>query len=168
MDLSIYGDGVLRAKSRKVEEFGKELCPFLEEMIETMSTEGGVGLAAPQVGLSKRIIVANEEPDNRSTVVKMINPKIITLSNDVNTVEEGCLSIPGIHGDVVRPTSIVVHFQDENGVERELEAEGLLARIIQHEIDHLNGILFIDHLSVAKKMLIKPQLRRLKNGSDRG
>ncbi len=167
LGIKIYGNKVLRSKSTWVEDFGSDITPFLEQMIETMIVEGGVGLAAPQVGISKQIAVINPEPDNDATLIKMINPRIVSTSDEVETLEEGCLSIPGIRGDVVRSSAVEAVYQDENGREHNIKAQGLLARIIQHEIDHLNGVLFIDHLSLAKKALIKPELRNLLHGRGR-
>lgn len=161
LQLKIYGDDVLRQMSASSKEFGGQLEFFLQEMAETMVEEGGVGLAAPQVGLAKRIVVINPHPENSSSLVKMINPRIISVSAQEEVLEEGCLSIPGIRGEVARSNEVVVEYQDEMGQMRELKAEGLLARIIQHETDHLNGVLFIDHFSFAKKLLIKPKLRDL-------
>ena len=165
LGIKTYGNNVLRARSQEVEEFGEELSRFLLEMVETMLIEDGVGLAAPQVGISKRITVMNPEPENERTLVKMINPRIVASSDETVSIEEGCLSVPGVRGDVIRPAAVEVAYLDENGTERKLQAEGLLARIIQHEIDHLDGVLFVDRLSIAKKMLIKSKLRSLKDGS---
>jgi len=162
LKLTIYGDSVLREKGVEVKDFDSALSSFLDDMVETMIVEGGVGLAAPQVGVSKQIAVINPEPENERTLIKMINPRIVATSDETETMEEGCLSIPGIRADVVRASALEVIYQDEDGNERKLAAEGLLARIIQHEVDHLNGVLFIDRLSTAKKLLIKPQLRKLK------
>lgn len=165
--IRIYGDEVLRSKGEAVEEFGGGLSHFLDEMVETMIVEGGVGLAAPQVGISRCIAVLNPNPDIGDTLIKMINPRIISFSDDTEPLEEGCLSIPGIRGNVIRPASIEVLYQDIEGREHRMKADGLVARIIQHEIDHLNGILFVDRLSLAKKALIKPKLRDLSEGSGR-
>ena len=165
LGIKTYGNNVLRARSQEVEEFGEELSRFLLEMVETMLVEDGVGLAAPQVGISKRITVMNPDPENERTLVKMINPRIVASSEETVSIEEGCLSVPGVRGDVIRPAAVEVAYLDENGTERKLQAEGLLARIIQHEIDHLDGVLFVDRLSIAKKMLIKSKLRSLKDGS---
>lgn len=167
LEIRIYGDEVLRKKGETVEEFGGELEPFIEEMTETMIVEGGVGLAAPQVGISKRIAVINLEPENDETLLRMVNPRILSHSQETDTIEEGCLSIPGIRGKVIRPSSIRVEYRDLEGRQHTLEAAGLLARIIQHEIDHLNGVLFVDHLSLAKKALLKPSLRKLGNKAHR-
>jgi peptide deformylase len=167
LGLRIYGSNVLRKKGANVEEFDDELALLIDRMVETMIIEDGVGLAAPQVGVSKQVAVVNPEPENEKTLIKMVNPVIVSESDETESFEEGCLSVPGIRGNVIRPISIEVHFQDETGGKRELEADGLLARIIQHEVDHLNGVLFIDRLSVAKKMLIKSKLRSLSDGSGR-
>jgi peptide deformylase len=167
LGIQIYGKAVLRRKSEPLEEFGSDLPDFLEQMVETMIVEEGVGLAAPQVGVSKRITVINPEPDNEKTLIRMINPRIVSFGSEEVSIEEGCLSVPGIRGNVIRPSTVEVIYQDEQGVERSLKAEGLLARIIQHEIDHLDGILFMDRFSLAKKMLIKSKLRSLTDESGR-
>ena len=167
LSLQIYGSKVLRMKGEAVEEFDGELADFIDLMVETMIIEEGVGLAAPQVGVSKQIAVVNHEPENEKTLIKMINPIIVSKSEETGSLEEGCLSVPGIRGNVIRSVAIEVHYQDETGEKNELRAEGLLARIIQHEVDHLNGVLFVDRLSIAKKMLIKPKLRSLSDGSGR-
>jgi peptide deformylase len=168
LELKIYGDKVLRYKAEEVDDFGDELSRFLDEMVETMIVEDGVGLAAPQVGVSKRIAVLNPEPANERTLIKLINPRIISTSEETDTVEEGCLSIPGVRGQVVRPSAVEIAYLDEDGNENTIEVGGLMARIIQHELDHLNGVLFIDRLSLAKRMIIKSKLRALKNRSGRG
>jgi len=165
LDIRTYGCDVLRSKSEQVEEFGDELSRLLLEMVETMLVEDGVGLAAPQVGVSRRIAVMNPEPENEKTLIKMINPRIVARSDETESIEEGCLSVPGIRGNVIRPASVEVTYLDEKGSEHRMQADGLLARIIQHEIDHLDGVLFVDRLSIAKKMLIKSKLRSLIDGS---
>lgn len=167
LGLQIYGSKVLRMRGATVEEFDGELADFLDRMVEAMIIEDGVGLAAPQVGVSKQITVMNPEPGNEKTLIKMVNPIIISASEETESFEEGCLSVPGVRGNVIRSVAIEVHYQDETGEKHELRADGLLARIIQHEVDHLNGVLFVDRLSIAKKMLIKPKLRSLSNGSGR-
>ena len=153
--------------STNSKEFSEDLTEFFDRMVETMIIEGGVGLAAPQIGVSKRITVINPEPENEETLLRMINPRIVSCSGGDDTMEEGCLSIPGIRANVVRASSLELVYQDMNGGEHTLHAEGLLARIVQHEIDHLNGILFIDHLSLAKRALLRSRLRDLKKGIHR-
>ena len=159
-----YGDRVLRGKGKAVEEFGPELKPLFEHMEKTMIASRGVGLAAPQVGISKQVAIMNPEPEDGAKLIKMINPRIVASSDETVKIEEGCLSVPGVRGDVERPARVTVEYQDENGTERTLEAEGLLARIVQHELDHLNGVLFIDRLSFAKRSLIKAKLKNLAGG----
>jgi peptide deformylase len=159
-----YGDRVLRGKGKAVEEFGPDLKPLFEQMEETMIAARGVGLAAPQIGISKQIAIMNPEPEDGTKLIKMINPRIVAASKETVKIDEGCLSVPGVRGDVERPESVTVVYQDEKGKEHTLEAEGLLARIVQHELDHLNGVLFIDRLSFAKRSLIKAKLRTLAGG----
>ncbi len=168
LKIRIYGDRVLRVKGKIVEEFGGELNPFIEQMVVTMIEQEGVGLAAPQVGVSKRIAIINPEPGRNQTLIKMVNPRIISASTETEQFEEGCLSVPDIRGNVIRPTSIEVAYQDEEGREHRMQCDGLAARIIQHEIDHLDGILFVDRLSLATKALIRSRLRDLMNRGGRG
>ena len=165
LGIQTYGSDVLRLKSEPVEEFGEELGEFLLRMVETMLVEDGVGLAAPQVGVSRSVAVINPEPENEKTLIKMVNPKIVAFSDETESCDEGCLSVPGIRGNVIRPVAVEVTYLDEQGSEHRIQADGLLARIIQHEIDHLNGVLFVDRLSIAKKMLIKSKLRSLIDGN---
>jgi peptide deformylase len=164
LEMRTYGDAVLRAKSERVTEREPDLETVCRDMAETMRAERGVGLAAPQVGISKRIAVINPEPDNEKTLLRLVNPRIVAVSEETETLEEGCLSVPGIRGEVARHVWVEVVYEDEKGVERKLKAEGLLARIVQHELDHLNGVLFIDRLSLAKRALIKPKLKDLARG----
>jgi peptide deformylase len=159
-----YGDRVLRVKGKNVAEFGPELKPLFENMEETMIAAKGVGLAAPQIGISRQIAIMNPEPEDSTKLIKMINPRIVASSKETVKIDEGCLSVPGVRGDVERPERVTVAYQDEKGKEHTLEAEGLLARIVQHELDHLNGVLFIDRLSFAKRSLIKAKLRNLAGG----
>src|SRR6056297_2869580 len=133
------GDPVLRIKAEKIDEFTKNNNDLIDKMFETMYAEDGVGLAAPQIGISKRIAVVDIREDNK---IVLINPEII-VEEGKSVMKEGCLSIPGEIGDVVRSEKIKVKSLDRKGNEIEFEAEGFEARAIQHEIDHLNGILFI-------------------------
>ncbi len=165
LGIRTYGNDVLRKESESVEDFGEELEEFLLRMVETMLIEDGVGLAAPQVGVSKSVAVVNPEPENEKTLIKMVNPKIVSFSDETESCDEGCLSVPGIRGNVIRPVAVEVTYLDEKGSEHRMQADGLLARIIQHEIDHLHGVLFVDRLSIAKKMLIKSKLRSLIDGN---
>ncbi len=161
MRVRIYGDSVLRVKSGEVTVFDESLSRFLDDMVETMMFEDGVGLAANQVGVTRRVAVINREPDNPDTLIKLVNPKITASSDITDSVEEGCLSVPGIHGNVVRPVGIELEYQDETGGRHEMKADAIVARIIQHELDHLDGVLFTDRLSLGKKVLIRSKLREL-------
>lgn len=165
MRVRIYGDTVLRKKAGEVTEFDDDLVRFLDDMVETMMIEDGVGLAAPQVGVSKRIVVINEHPGDPETLMRIVNPVITLIEDETESIEEGCLSVPGIRGKVTRPTALNMTWQDEKGEKYEIEADGLLARIIQHECDHLDGVLFVDRLSLAKRALIRGHLRELKKRS---
>jgi len=134
------GDPVLRIKAEKIDEVNKKNNDLIDNMFEIMYAEDGVGLAAPQVGISKRIAVVDIREDNK---IVLINPEIIAEEGKA-IMEEGCLSIPGETGDVIRSQKITVRSLDRNGNEIKFEAEGYEARAIQHEIDHLDGVLFID------------------------
>lgn len=137
--IRIDGDSILRKKSRKVEKIDDRLIELAQDMVETMNEAEGVGLAAPQVGVLKRIITI----DIGEGPIIGINPEIV--SEDGELVDnEGCLSVPGKSGKVIRPEKIVVEYKDIEGIDQRVEAEGLLARVFCHEIDHLDGILYID------------------------
>ncbi|MGB9840199.1 peptide deformylase [Thermovenabulum sp.] len=133
------GDDILRKKAREVTIFDNRLKMLIEDMAETMKKASGIGLAAPQVGILKRVIIV----DIGEGLNVFINPEIIEMDGEIIDVE-GCLSIPGVYGEVARPQRLKVKAKDEKGLDFELEAEGLFARAICHEIDHLNGVLFID------------------------
>lgn len=140
--IRINGDEILRKKSREVTKINDKILTLLDDMIDTMYEEDGIGLAAPQVGILKRLVVIEIGDEN---VYKMINPRIIKSSGE-QIDQEGCLSVPEIKGNVIRPKNVTAVYTDENGEEVTLEAEDLLARCICHEIDHLNGVLFIDKI----------------------
>ena len=150
-----FGDPVLRADAEPVETFDDALRRLTEDMIETMYAAPGVGLAAPQIGISKRICVfdAGDGPH------VLINPEIIS-KDGLAVTEEGCLSVPGYYEEVERAEQIRVRYLDRNGQAVEQEAEGLLAVCIQHEIDHLDGKLFVDYLSEAKRQRIRKKLAK--------
>lgn len=133
------GDEVLRKKCRKVENIDGRMLTLLDDMAETMYKADGVGLAAPQVGILRRMVVI----DVGEGLIKLINPELISYSGEEVDVE-GCLSIPGIHGEVKRPGSVIVRALNEKGEKIEIQGKGLLARALCHEIDHLDGILFTD------------------------
>jgi peptide deformylase len=150
---------VLRAKARAVgpgdQDAVRALAP---RMLAAMYAAPGIGLAAPQVGVGLRLAVIDLMQDDKPAPIHLVNPEIVRVSEEWATREEGCLSIPGQYADVSRPARVVVRFQDLEGARREVEAEGLLAACLQHEIDHLDGVLFVDHLSALKRNMI---LRRL-------
>ena len=146
---------VLRQVSKQVDNVGDEERALMDDMLDTMYDAPGIGLAGPQVGELKRLIVVDCSRDNeKSELWQMINPEVIELSEDNTSLEEGCLSIPGHIAEVSRPDWIKLRFTDIKGKEQQIKAEGLLAACIQHEIDHLNGILFIDHISKLKRDII--------------
>jgi peptide deformylase len=156
-------DPVLKTKCMHVTSIDDQVTQLMENMLETMYNAPGVGLAAPQLGIKKRIIVVDcARSDETPTPYRMINPELIALSEEEAINEEGCLSLPGHYADVSRPTEARVKYLDENGAQRTLDAEGLLAVCIQHEIDHINGILFVDHLSSLKRNMILKKMVKAK------
>jgi len=164
LKLRYYGDPVLRERATVIETFDDELRELAEAMVETMFRERGIGLAAPQVGLSRRLIVAlqmSEVEDEDAEPVALVNPEVVERSSDTWIYEEGCLSIPEVTGDVTRPETITVRYQDLDGHTMMVTTSGMFARILLHEVDHLNGRLFIDYLSTANKSLIKPRLKEI-------
>lgn len=142
---------------------------LMDDMLETMYRAPGIGLAAPQVGVLQRVIVLDlAHEDEKPQPLRMANPELVWVSDDDASYNEGCLSVPDHYADVVRPAAIRVRYLDENNVVKELEADGLLATCIQHEIDHLDGILFIDHLTALKRNVILRKLLKAKKGEPRG
>lgn len=162
-----YGDPVLEQVCDPVTDFGsKELEKLVADMFDTMYANKGVGLAAPQIGLKKRLTVidisAGEDPGQQCV---FINPEILSREG-VQVGEEGCLSIPGFREDVTRAKIARVRAQNVKGESFEIEADDLLARAIQHELDHLNGVLFITHLSPLKRDMIRRKIRKLQKAGD--
>ncbi len=154
----IIGDPILRKKAEPVEDFDKKLRKFVDDMIDIMYVEDGIGLAAPQIGFSRQVVVVDASELVKGEYPRaFINPEIIEFSEETDVKEEGCLSIPGVHEEVVRSTRIKVKYQDEKGKEYTEEYTDWLARILQHEIDHLNGILFVDRISPIKRNLLITQ-----------
>ncbi len=162
LQLRYYGDPVLRKRAEPVAEITDAERQFAEQMLITLETTGnGIGLAATQVGVLKRLIIVDiGEEDEAYEPLILFNPEILSSDGEI-VVEEGCLSIPDVTADVKRPESIVVEGLDAHGEAVHIEADGLLARVLQHEIDHLNGILFIDRISGLKRRLLSDELRRL-------
>jgi peptide deformylase len=152
-------DPVLKAKAKPVDRVDDELRQMMDDMLDTMYDAPGIGLAAPQIGISKRVIVVDIAQENEpKAALRMVNPELVWVSDEDATYEEGCLSVPEHYADVVRPAEIRVRYLDQDGKQQELQANGLLATVIQHEMDHLDGVLFIDHLSSLKRNMI---LRKL-------
>jgi len=153
---------VLKKKCEPVDTVDDGVRKLLDDMLETMYDAPGIGLAAPQVGVSKQILVVDcARADEPAQPMKIINPRIVAASEDLASYEEGCLSFPEQYADVQRPARVTVEYLDENGAEKSLEADGLLATCIQHEMDHLEGIVFVDHLSTLKRGMIMRKLQKL-------
>jgi peptide deformylase len=159
MRIFLYGEDVLRQKSSPVEEVDDDVRALIRNMAETMRQAGGIGLAAPQVGESRRIIIA-EVPQERQGLVALVNPKIIEPAGS-SDFEEGCLSIPGISAKVKRAAEVVVEGTTPEGKAITKRYSGLLARVMQHEIDHLEGILFVDRLGILGRSALSLKLRKL-------
>ncbi|MDO4162713.1 MAG: peptide deformylase [Pseudomonadota bacterium] len=164
LKLYTYPDNILRQKCHKVTKVDDELRRFLDDMLETMYVDKGVGLAAPQVGSDKRIIVIDPNPSDEDLSARqpmyLINPEIIWRSDETVMFCEGCLSLPNQSAEVERHEKIRVHYTDYHGKEQEILAEDFLAIILQHEIDHLDGILYIDHLSRLKRSRLLKKLEK--------
>jgi peptide deformylase len=142
------GSKELRAPARRISRVDEGVRDLARDMLRSMYTARGIGLAAPQVGVHKQLLVIDLDLDEPATPpLVLINPEITASGASVNTYEEGCLSIPGVYLDVVRPSVVEVSFRDEQGRPRRLKADGLMARCIQHELDHLNGVLFVDRVT---------------------
>ena len=147
-------DPVLRQIAKPVDEITDGVRQLLDDMAATMYDAPGIGLAAPQINVSQRLAVIDCGKDDVQDLYKMVNPEIIALSEEEAVLEEGCLSIPDQTAEVKRPAEVSIKFLDEKGATQTLTADGLLAACIQHEIDHLNGVLFIDHISRLKRDMI--------------
>ena len=160
-------DPFLRQKSHDVDKVDNEIRKLMDDMLDTMYAAPGIGLAAIQVGIPKKIIVIDISKEKEKTPLYFINPKIIFKSNNNTTYEEGCLSVPGQFAEIDRPDKCHINYLDYNGTPQKLKAEGLLATCIQHEMDHLEGILFIDYLSKLKKSFIVKKLSKQKKSLER-
>jgi len=159
-------DPRLKQIAKPVEKVDAEVRKLMDDMLETMYAAPGIGLAAPQVGVLKRVIVLDlAREDEEPQPLKMANPEIVWVSDDDAIYNEGCLSLPEHYADVARPASCKVRYLDAQNEIRMLEAEGLLATCVQHEIDHLEGILFVDHLTALKRnMILRKLLKAKKSG----
>ncbi|WP_319479091.1 peptide deformylase [uncultured Draconibacterium sp.] len=171
--VTVYGDPLLRKKAKTIEKDHPKLDEIIENMWETMYYSDGVGLAAPQVGLSIRLFVidassgADEEPELEGFKKVFINPEIIETKGDEWTMNEGCLSLPEIREDVNRPDEVTIKYFDENFEVHTETYKGFAGRVIQHEYDHLEGILFVDYLSPLRKRLLKSKLIAISKGKVR-
>lgn len=165
----VYGDPVLKKRAEDIEKGSVDVKQLADDMFETMYNASGVGLAAPQIGKGIRMFVIDGEPMDEEKLKGFkkvfINPEIVEEDGEDWAFEEGCLSIPGIRAEVMRPEKIRIHYFDESWEAHEEEFEGLAARIIQHEYDHIEGILFTDHLSGLKKRLLKSKLANISRGN---
>ena len=165
-----YPHPILRQRAERVAKVDDELRKLLDNMLETMYAAEGVGLAAPQVGVSKRIVVIDvshaDEGEERAPMF-LINPEIVWHSEEQSCQFEGCLSVPEQRAEVERYTKVRVHYQDYDGKEQEILAEGLLAIALQHEIDHLDGILYIDHISRLKRQMLLKKLQKLRQEEEK-
>ena len=157
-------DIILRKKSDTIEKVDDELRKLMDDMLETMYAAPGIGLAGVQVGILKRLIVIDISRDKeKKSPLFLINPEIISKSSSTSVYEEGCLSLPGYFAEIERPAECQIKYLDYHGIKKEMKAGGLLATCIQHEVDHLNGILFIDYLSKLKRdMIIKKLIKNKK------
>jgi len=163
LPIVIAPDPILKQKAKPVGSVDTEIRRLMDDMLDTMYAAPGIGLAAPQVGVLKRVIVIDVAREGEPPrPLRMADPEILWVSDDLNDHEEGCLSLPDAYEPVTRPARVGVRFRDETDTLREIEAEGLLATCVQHEIDHLQGTLFVDHLSNLKRNMILRKLQKRK------
>lgn len=166
--VTVFGDPILRKKADPITENFNDLAGFIQNMFETMYSSDGVGLAAPQVGQSVRIFVLDTtgaEDDEQEGIKKaFVNPEIIEKYGDAWVMNEGCLSVPEIREDVLRPESVRIRYRDENFAEHLETFSGFASRVIQHEYDHLEGIMFVDYLNPLKKRILKSKLVAISKG----
>ena len=163
LPIIIAPDPRLKVRSAPVERVDDAVRTLMDDLVESMHTARGVGLAAPQVGVTKRVLVlAVSGDDGVPQRLRMANPEIVRASDEVISGDEGCLSLPEHYAEVTRPAAIGVRYIDYEGEVRELAAEGVLATCIQHEVDHLDGIIFVDHLSTLKRNIILRKLIKMK------
>ena len=165
----IEPDPILRKKSENLEKVDDELRALLDDMLDTMYAAPGIGLAAVQIGILKRLIVIDISKDKeKKNPLFLINPEIISRSKKTSIYEEGCLSLPGHYAEIERPESCIVEYLNYDGKQSTLKADGILSTCLQHEIDHLNGVLFIDYLSKLKRnIMIKKVTKSSKSKKDR-
>jgi peptide deformylase len=163
LEILVAPDPRLKTRAMPVAVVDDRIRRLLDDMLETMYAAPGIGLAAPQVGEALRVVVVDiAQKDGVRAPLRMVNPEIIWASEDQVPYEEGCLSLPEHYADVTRPRQVRVRYLDETGAAHELEAEGLLAVCVQHELDHLEGTLFVDHVSALRRGMILKKLQKLK------
>ena len=174
LPMRYYGDPILREPTHPVGEVTDEVRQLVMDMVETMHEESGVGLAAPQIGRSESLCIVEvsaemdvDEEENRlhpdiEMPLVMLNPDITSFSDEEESMEEGCLSFPGVGGQIRRPLRIALTYMDLDGNRVERELTGFLSRVVQHEVDHLNGVLFIDHMSPVRKVALAGRLKRMR------
>ena len=163
LSIIVAPDPRLKRPAEPVARVDRETRRLMDGMLEAMHGANGIGLAAPQVGELQRVIVVDvSQPEEPANPLLMANPQVLWRSDDLAGGEEGCLSLPEHYGEVVRPRAIRVRFRDHDDADREMEADGLMAKCIQHEIDHLEGVLFVDHLSALKRGIILRKLIKQK------
>jgi peptide deformylase len=161
-------DPRLKKKAAPVASVDAEVRQLMDDMLETMHAAPGIGLAAPQVDVLKRVVVIEiDREDTKTGPLFMANPEIVDASDEDASYEEGCLSLPEHYSDVVRPAKVTVRYLDRDGAQKELACEGLLATCVQHEIDHLDGILFVDHISALKRNMILRKLLKARKEKER-
>ena len=163
LPIIVAPDPRLKLACAPVPEVDAEVARLMHDMLESMYAAPGIGLAAPQVGVHKRVIVIDTaKPDAEPRPIRLANPELVATSEEIKSWDEGCLSLPEHYAEVVRPSRVAVRYLDEHNKRREVEADGVLAVCLQHEMDHLDGILFVDHVSALKRNMILRKLRKAK------
>ncbi|PWC82752.1 peptide deformylase [Azospirillum sp. TSH100] len=157
---------ILKRKAQPVAEVDARVVKLMDDMVETMYDANGIGLAAPQVGVLDRVIVVDvHEKGEPANPIRLANPEIVWSSDEKAVCEEGCLSVPEQYAEVTRPVRIRVRYLDEKNQQQELEADGMLATCLQHEIDHLNGVLFVDYLSMLKRNILLKKVQKMQKAT---
>lgn len=167
LPIVLHPDFVLREKCVPVDTITDEIRSLLDDMLATMYDADGIGLAAPQIGITKRIVVLDVEQteEGPGNPIKMINPEIISSSETKTSLDEGCLSLPTMRVEVLRPETVTVRYMDENGTIQQFDADDLLSKAVQHELDHLDGILIFDHISKLKRdIVLRRYQKNLRHG----
>lgn len=168
LPIIVAPDQRLKKRAQPVERVDDELRRLMDDMLETMYAAPGVGLAAPQVGVGKRVLVADVSGEGEDPCpYRLANPELVSTGEETETREEGCLSLPEVYAEITRPSQATVRYLDETNTERTLEAEGFLATVLQHEIDHLNGVTFLDRLSPVRKKLIRRNYLKMREEQKR-